>query len=1050
MSLKSLSRLILILFCVQLAVSASFASPSLQTPPSIPSTAANIQVTESTDTGIVLDLHFAQPILAVVQKDSVTYTSVSMGPEFSATATPGQPQLPLTARMVALPPGATASITISDAVWQTLAVANPLAPAPRFDFADQTQVQEGAAVIPFVERDAAAYAADAWQPAAPVRLGESSYLRDQALINVEFYPVRYNPVRSEIAWLSQAHVVISFEGGQPSTNVRPDPYFETTLAASVLNYAEARAWRTPTSPRSLPNFVPATGDVRMAVRQNGIYRVTYTDLINLGYNDISNWPVSNFVVSNKGNDVARYISDTNNNGYLDAGEAIYFYGQALDMTYYTLDNIYWLRINSPTAGLAMGTRSAPPAGAQAPPYFKTTVRTKQETWRWSQHMVPWQAWWWDQFQVNYPDGSRTYTFNLPEVATAPYSATVSVRIGGRYSWPEYNPDHHSKVYINNSSTPVINSFWDGRVLIDLAGNLNQSSLINGDNTLRLESIVSDVGRPANARVDWTYFKWVDVTYYRNYKAVNQELEFGQETAGTWRFVLSGLLNPGIQIFDITNPQTPVRITDGVAGVGTFSIQDTTTPSQRFLAVGASAVRTPMSLSSYVAAPINLRSTALQADYIFITHATFSAALQPLVAYRQSQGYHVIVADINWVYDQFNAGILDAEAIHTFLDYAYHSWTAPAPAYTLLVGGSNFNPNGYNPNPYPNGYGPQQPVYVPTIDLIVDPFQGESAADAYFATVSGNDALPDIFMGRLPVSSTADLTAAVNKIINYEVNPERGAWQNDILFVADNTDDAGNFEAVSESIINTYLASPSWDIRKVYYNPALVNPTDPYYNTVDSARAAIRSKWSQGIALSNYVGHAFLDYWGNTVLDQQWTNDDVLTLTNGSRLPFLISLDCLDGYFDYPNKPSLSEKLLTFANGGTVAHFAPSGLGIATGHDYLHRGFYNAIINNHQYQTGPVVMAAKINLYNSSPNYYQDLLYTFGLIGDPATSLVPLCRVTDINCDNRVNIVDIQTVSAHWNYSSGQSGYIGRYDVTNDGAISITDIIATATDYGWSQ
>lgn len=1050
MSWKPIRRLMLILLCVQLTVPVSFASYSRAALPSEPATNAGIEVIESTEAGMVLDLHFSQPILAAVQMDSVTYTSVSMGTEFGATARPGYPQLPVTSRMVALPPGATAHIALSDAAWQTQTVVNPAAPAPRFDFADQTHVEEGAAVVPIVERDAAAYALDAWNPDAPVRLGETARLRDQGLINVEFYPVRYNPVRGEIAWLTHARVVISFAGAQPASDARPDPYFESTLAASVLNYAQARTWRTPPSPPSLPNFVPATGDVRMVVRENGMYRMTYEDLIGLGYSNISQWPISNFLVSNKGSDVAFYVSDSNSNGFLDAGEAIYFYGQALDLTYYTLDNIYWMRFNSATPGLTMATRSALPAGASVPTSFKTTLRTSQENWRWSQHMIPWQAWWWDQFQVNYPSGSRTYTFNLPAAASVPLTATISLRIGGRYSWPEYNPEHHNKVYINGSGTPIINSFWDGRTLIDLSGDINQANLVTGDNTMTLESIVSDVGRPANARVDWTYLKWIDATYYRTYAAVNQELVFSKETAGTWRFVISGVTNPGVQVFDITNPQTPVRMTRGVAGVGTFSIQDTTMPNQRFLAVGASAVRSPVTTSVFTAAPINLRSTANQADYIFITHPTFTATLQPLIAYRQSQGYHVVVADINWIYDQFNAGILDAEAIHTFLSYAYSSWAAPAPAYTLLVGGSNFNPLGHNTNPYPNGYGPQQPVYVPTIDLIVDPYQGESAADAYFATVSGGDALLDIFIGRLPVSSTNDLTNTVNKIINYEVNPVRGAWQNDILFVADNTDDAGNFEAVSEAVIHSYLASPAWDIRKVYYNPALINPVDPYYNTVDSARAAIRTKWSQGLVIGNYVGHAFLDYWGNTVVDQQWTNDDTLTLTNGGQLPFLISLDCLDGYFDYPNKPSMAEKFLTFANGGTIAHFSPSGLGIATGHDYLHRGFYNAIVNNHVLQTGPVVTAAKINLFTGSPNYNQDLLYTFGLIGDPATSLVPLCRTTDINCDNRVNIVDIQTVSGHWNTTSGQGGYVRRYDVTNDGVISIADIIATATDYGWSQ
>lgn len=181
MSWKPIRRLMLILLCVQLTVPVSFASYSRAALPSEPATNAGIEVIESTEAGMVLDLHFSQPILAAVQMDSVTYTSVSMGTEFGATARPGYPQLPVTSRMVALPPGATAHIALSDAAWQTQTVVNPAAPAPRFDFADQTHVEEGAAVVPIVERDAAAYALDAWNPDAPVRLGETARLRDQGL-----------------------------------------------------------------------------------------------------------------------------------------------------------------------------------------------------------------------------------------------------------------------------------------------------------------------------------------------------------------------------------------------------------------------------------------------------------------------------------------------------------------------------------------------------------------------------------------------------------------------------------------------------------------------------------------------------------------------------------------------------------------------------------------------------------------------------------------------------------------------------------------------------
>ena len=73
MSWKPVRRLMLILLCVQLAVPVSFASSSRAALPSEPATASGIEIIESTDAGMVLDLHFTQPTLAVVQMLSLIH-----------------------------------------------------------------------------------------------------------------------------------------------------------------------------------------------------------------------------------------------------------------------------------------------------------------------------------------------------------------------------------------------------------------------------------------------------------------------------------------------------------------------------------------------------------------------------------------------------------------------------------------------------------------------------------------------------------------------------------------------------------------------------------------------------------------------------------------------------------------------------------------------------------------------------------------------------------------------------------------------------------------
>lgn len=1002
-----------------------------------------LELVESSSQGLVLDLNLTQPSLTTTSYAGVTYTVLSLGDEFGATTEPGQPQLPYRSVMVALPPGASAVLNVSNEQWSTLAVAQPVVPAPQYDTIDTDVDVTHATVVPTIAMDPAVYGSNQWLPETAIRLGEPARLRDYTVVSLDMTPIRYNPVLGQVTWLQHAEITITFEGGQIPTTARPDPYFESTLSTSILNFDAARSWGTVAPAPDLP-AAPVSGDIKIAVRETGIYKITYEALVGLGI-DPGGLTIANFALSNRDNPVALGAADNNRNGTLDAGEYVFFYGQALDFTYYTLDNIYWLKLNAAAPGPFMGARRATPTLATIAPYFLTTRRIQDQfMYRWSQHMQPNNAWWWDQWQSNGPTDERTYPFTLPHVAAVSAPVTMTVRLGARYSWTEYNPDHHNRLYLNGSPTAFVDSFWDGRVLRDFTGTVNQTSLISGTNQLRVQTINSDVGRPPNLLVDWTYFKWVEAQYYRTYVADNQELAFSKEVPGLWRFVLQGFNSLNTLVLDITDPLLPVQLTGGTLSGNTFTVQETTTPDKRYFAAGSSAVRVPYSLSVYTAPLINLRSPSLRVDYLVIAHPSFMNAVQPLLNYRATQGYSTLLVNINWVYDQFNAGIVDPVAIRNLTSYAYTTWTAPAPAFLLLVGGGTFNPHGYNPSLY----GPVQPTYIPTYYYPIDPYQGESADDNYFVAISGDDSLPDIYGGRFPVTSASAVTTVVNKIINYEMNPERGAWQNDTLVVADDPDSAGNFHATAEAIVSQYFSGGNWDVRKVYYSPTMVNPQDPYYGTLETARTAIRTKWSQGVTIAQYIGHAFLDYWGSQTWDQFWQNSDTPTLTNGIRLPYLISLDCLDGYFDYPNRPSMAEKFLTHSGGGVIAHFAPSGLGIATGHDYLHRGFLQSLTINNQRIAGEAVLAAKVYLHTAMPNYYQDLLHTFNLFGDPATVLVALCRATDINCDSRVSVVDVQLVAGRFGLGTGQTGYAKRYDVNNDGAINVLDITATANDYGW--
>jgi hypothetical protein len=136
----------------------------------------------------------------------------------------------------------------------------------------------------------------------------------------------------------------------------------------------------------------------------------------------------------------------------------------------------------------------------------------------------------------------------------------------------------------------------------------------------------------------------------------------------------------------------------------------------------------------------------------------------------------------------------------------------------------------------------------------------------------------------------------------------------------------------------------------------------------------------GALLVNYIGHGNIDRWAS---EQILVNSDIASLTNGAKLPVVLSMTCLDGYWIYPGRQSLVEELVRAEGKGAIAAFSPTGLGMASGHDQLQRGFYDALASD-QRVLGQASAAGKLRLYTAG--YSLDLLHTFTIFGDPALHL----------------------------------------------------------------
>ena len=88
----------------------------------------------------------------------------------------------------------------------------------------------------------------------------------------------------------------------------------------------------------------------------------------------------------------------------------------------------------------------------------------------------------------------------------------------------------------------------------------------------------------------------------------------------------------------------------------------------------------------------------------------------------------------------------------------------------------------------------------------------TVSDPAYASVNGEDVLPDLAIGRLPAATVEEARAMVTKIVAYETG-DVGLHRAPIFLVTDNPDRAGNFDADAEEIASSILTARSPE--KVY-------------------------------------------------------------------------------------------------------------------------------------------------------------------------------------------------------------------------------------------
>ncbi len=254
--------------------------------------------------------------------------------------------------------------------------------------------------------------------------------------------------------------------------------------------------------------------------------------------------------------------------------------------------------------------------------------------------------------------------------------------------------------------------------------------------------------------------------------------------------------------------------------------------------------------------------------IVITPQDYISALQPWINWKIQKGFDVNVVTTAQAGSNYNA-------IQSYVQNLYNTGVSQGatPTFVILVGDTGQIPGKTSGN------------------------ATQKVTDLYYGSVDG-DYFPDMFYSRMSAENTNQVTAIVNKILQYE-----------------------QYTMPDPSYLSNVTLIAGWDS---YWNPRIGQPTinyatTYYYNTAHGFNqvntylqqgqyTGCYNTLNTGVGFINYTAHGAETSWS----DPYFTVSNVNALTNTNKYFLAMGNCCLTGNFGY-SQPCFGEAMLRGEN-----------------------------------------------------------------------------------------------------------------------------------------
>ena len=397
----------------------------------------------------------------------------------------------------------------------------------------------------------------------------------------------------------------------------------------------------------------------------------------------------------------------------------------------------------------------------------------------------------------------------------------------------------------------------------------------------------------------------------------------------------------------------------------------------------------------------LRDDAEGAEYLIITpnNDAWAPYAQQLKEYRMKQGI------LTEVYRLDEMPATTTTAMKQWFHNAYHNWEI-APVAVCLIG----------------DHGSNMSQYIPA-EIVAHPYEGTCITDNMYADAQGNDNLPDMVFSRLIAQNESELPIFISKQIEYEYtnpNMDPDFYTSPITALGWQTERW--FQLCSE-VFGGYMRNHGYTPNRInciydgfpddYWSSAQntsmpVNYFGPNGTNYIPATPAELGGWDGGSpeqvvqAVNNgsfwlqHRDHGLENGWGEPAM----RNSHVAQTNNVGKLPFVMSINCLTGKFNYGSTCFCEAWMRHTYNGqnaGAVGVLCPTEISYSFVNDAFVWGVYDLFdgdfmptLPTSNYTYGPATsktgnwmpafgnVAGKYFLYNCSWPYNEedkDITYT---------------------------------------------------------------------------